>query len=95
MLKTGFLVIVGGIVLHQSAWMIAAVLAGYIALGFVDRYLLQKARDGRFEHEFTGWVQDSSDRDSETKGGLTRVRLDPPHAIVVYRIAELLRGGVR
>jgi hypothetical protein len=95
MLKNGFLVIVGAVVLHQSVAMILFVLVGYIALGYADRYLSQKRRDFQLDYHLAGWVQDAEDHPYETKGGLSRVRLEPPDSIVVQRIAEIFRGRVK
>jgi hypothetical protein len=95
MLKNGFLVIVAGVVLHQSSGIIVAVLLGYFALGYVDRYLLQKRRDFQLDYHLEGWVQDAEDDTCETKGGLSRVRLEPPDSIIVQRIAEIFRGRVK
>jgi hypothetical protein len=95
MLKNGFLVVVASFALHQTTTMIVSVLAGYIALGFVDRYLLQKKRNARFADEFEGWAQDPQDKTYESKGVLTRMHLEPPHSVVVRRIAELLRWGMQ
>lgn len=95
MLKNGFLVVVAGVALHQTTIMIVSVLAGYVALGFVDRYLLQKERNARFADEFGGWKQNLEDKTYESKGVLSRIHLEPPHSVVVHRIAELLRWGMR
>jgi hypothetical protein len=89
--RTSFLIVAAGVVLHVAVLPICAVLIGYIGFASLDKWLAQRRRDAAWESEICDWIVDPEDPESETKGGLSRVKLPQAQQIVVFRIGELLR----
>lgn len=81
----------GGVILHVAVLPICIVLIGYIGFAILDEWLAQRKRDAVWESEICDWIIDPEDRQSETKGGLSRIKLPQPQQIVVFRVGELQR----
>jgi len=89
--RTSFLIVAAGVILHVAVLPICVVLIGYVGFASLDKWLAHKRREAVFDYELYGWVVDPEDPDSESKGGLSRVKLLSKEQIVVARVAELLR----
>jgi hypothetical protein len=91
MLRTLFLIASAGVALHLPVLTVCGVVAGYVMSSTVDKLLGQKVRRMQFDYETSGRTQDPSDPAYETKKDQRRLRLEPPHSIVVNRIAKPVR----
>jgi hypothetical protein len=89
--RIAFLIVAGGVILHVAVLPIFVVLIGYFGFASLDEWLAQRKRDAAWESEICDWIVDPEDPESETKGGLSRVKLPQAQQIVVFRVGELLR----
>jgi hypothetical protein len=89
--RAAFLIVAGGVIFHVAVLPICIVLIGYIGFASLDEWLAQRKRDAAWESEICDWIVDPEDHESETKGGLSRIKLPQAQQIVVFRVGELLR----
>lgn len=85
------MIVAAGVVFHVAPWATFLVLIGYWSFERLDQWLARRAKEKAIENELWGWETDPEDPESETKGQLTRVKLDGKDQIIVARVAELLR----
>jgi hypothetical protein len=85
------LIVAAGVVLHIAALPVCTVLVGYFGFASLDKWLANRAREAAIDYEISGWIVDSKDPESESRGALSREKLPNKDQIVVTRIAELLR----
>lgn len=87
--RATLLVFVMGSALHVRLTYTFLVYIGYLVCAVFD----QMQKDHVLDEE-TLWQSDPKEPQSESLGGLSRVRLPRDHQIAVYRVAELLKRMV-
>lgn len=91
-MRAAFLIIAACIILHTSPLQAGIVLAGYFAFARLDECRVNRARDEVFDYHTSGWIPDSENARTESKGSVVRVRLADNEQIIVTRIAQILRS---
>jgi len=89
-----FWVVIAAALLHTNALGFGILAVAYFACTAFDHWRANKATKKvikALDDETDGWEADPDDPEKETKGNFTRIRLSNKEAILVNRVAEVLR----